>query len=410
VARAITTVHLPGADGSQFAELALYDDDGLLRLQRLDGVAELHDLSLDGERLVMVSTGNDRILSLDLAAGLAPEPELLLASGREIDSWHLNCVESHEGRLFATAFGRRTGWSWRRPGAWGAAAEAEGTGELFEVASGRSVVGDLSKPHSPRRWREAWVVADSGRGRLLVAQDDGGRREIDCGGWTRGLIIRGDLALVGISVRRGGTSPGGHSRVEVYDLATGSLVASEPVAFEEVYDLLLVPLPLVEGLRRGAATNALRILERAAVEGLWPVDAPDATIAPLPAEDHRAPLEAAVPSSVTAGEELALVVRARYEGAAPIASVGDHAVSLGWYWDDAGGAEQGRCAFGQVLVGGDAVELVCPVAVPYDAGRHLLHLGFVQEGVAWFDGGLDLELEVLDPRIQQSDDNRRPQP
>ena len=381
----------------------------LLRLQRLDGVAELHDLLFEGSRLVLVSTGNDRVVALDLDTGLRPDFEPLLDSGRGIDSWHLNCVSSFEGRLFATGFGREEGWSWRRPGAWGAPADAEGTGELFELLSGRSVVAGLSKPHSPRRWREAWVVANSGRGGLVVAHDDGRRQEIDCGGWTRGLVVHGDLALVGISVRRGGEGPADHGRVEVYDLAAGSLVASEPVGFEEVYELLLVPHHLVAGLRRGAASNALRILERAAVEGLWPPTAPEATVAPLPASEHRATIEAAVPGQVRAGEELALRLRARYEGREPVASIGDHAVSLGWYWDDAGGPEQGRCGFGQVLRGGDALELICPVAVPYEAGPHRLHLGFVQEGVAWFDGGLDLDVEVLDPRDQIPEERRSSQ-
>ena len=95
-----------------------------------------------------------------------------------------------------------------------------------------------------------------------------------------------------------------------------------------------------------------------------------------------------------AAQELEISVTLTYLGSTPVASIGDTAVSLGWYWDNAAGEEQGRCGFGQILTQGSTTTLMCPITVPYEIGTHQFHLGMVQESVAWFEGGIDLEILV----------------
>jgi len=394
LARAITTVHLPGADGTQRAEIAIFDEDGLLRIERFDGIGELHDLHIDDTGLTVVSTGSDKIVRIESAQGFRPSYTTIFGSGRRVDSWHLNCITSHAGDLYATAFGLKKGWSWRRSGSVGAPSSADGTGVLFNVTTNTIVAENFTKPHSPRRWRESWVVADSGENNIVIIDDDGQRTTIDCLGWTRGLSIINDVALVGISARRlrdpSADSHLGH--VLLVDLNTRRIVGKAELPFDEVYDVSLVATPLVNGLRKGVASNALRIFERVRSLGLLENHSID--VPTVPEQQRRALVETTLPSQVVAGSELELDVTVTYEGTTAVASLGDHAVSLGWYWDDAGGHEQGRCGFAQVLEQGDTLHMVCPIAVPFAAGEHLLHVGLVQEAVAWFDGGLDVTVFV----------------
>ena len=396
VARAITTVHLHGADGTQFAEVALYDETGLLRLERLDGIGELHDISLEGDAMILVSTGNDRIVRYQAGQGFQPSFETLLTSKRQIDTWHVNCVTPHNGELFATAFGRRSGWTWRRSGKAGAAASANETGELFNVTTGEIVAKGFTKPHSPRRWKDSWILADSGKGSVVVIPDDGDFTTIDCGGWTRGLVIVGDHALVGVSVRRGAQAEedSQESQLKVIDLIAKTVIATEPLPFEEVYELVTIPNRLIAGLQRGVATNALRIYERSRAEDLWPRAEDNPLTRPLPEQDWFATITAQIPPTVQAAQELEISVTLTYLGSTPVASIGDTAVSLGWYWDNAAGEEQGRCGFGQILTQGSTTTLMCPITVPYEIGTHQFHIGMVQESVAWFEGGIDLEILV----------------
>ena len=77
-------------------------------------------------------------------------------------------------------------------------------GCLVDVASGEIVLGELSMPHSPRLYREALYLLNSGTGELGRADLAGGRFEpiAFCPGFLRGLAFLGDYAVVGLSKPR----------------------------------------------------------------------------------------------------------------------------------------------------------------------------------------------------------------
>lgn len=74
-------------------------------------------------------------------------------------------------------------------------------GALLEISTGRILTGDLSMPHSPRLHQGELYVLNSGKGELLRIDRDSGEYEVvaQLPGFTRGLDIIGNIAVVGLS-------------------------------------------------------------------------------------------------------------------------------------------------------------------------------------------------------------------
>jgi len=112
------------------------------------------------------------------------------------DHCHLNGLGMQAGRpAMVTAF-----CATDQPGGW-RAADRFTKGVLISVADNRVVARGLCMPHSPR-WHEGrWWLCNSGHGMLCTFDEQLGRCEEFCAlpGFTRGLCLVGNHALVGLS-------------------------------------------------------------------------------------------------------------------------------------------------------------------------------------------------------------------
>ncbi|MCH2113682.1 MAG: TIGR03032 family protein [Pirellulales bacterium] len=115
------------------------------------------------------------------------------------DHCHLNGLGMKAGRpAMVTAF-----CATDQPGGW-RKTDRFTKGVLMSVAENRIVADGLCMPHSPR-WHEGrWWLCDSGHGVLSVHDPHGERCEEFCAlpGFTRGLCLVGQHALVGLSKMR----------------------------------------------------------------------------------------------------------------------------------------------------------------------------------------------------------------
>ncbi len=116
------------------------------------------------------------------------------------DRCHLNGLAIRAGRpAMATAFcDTSRGGVWREQ-------DRFTSGVVIDVVQNRVVVRGLSMPHSPRWHHGRWWFCNSGQGTLSVFQPETGESEEVCSlpGFTRGLQMVGDFALVGLSrIRR----------------------------------------------------------------------------------------------------------------------------------------------------------------------------------------------------------------
>jgi uncharacterized protein (TIGR03032 family) len=177
-----------------------YDRLYVPRQAHSTGDLDVHDIATDGDgRVVFVNTAWSCLATLSERYSFAPlwQPPFISRLAPE-DRCHLNGLAMEGGRpAFVTAVSRSdvaAGWRERRH---------EG-GCLLDVASGETVLGDLSMPHSPRLAGGRLWLLNSGTGELGFADRVRGRFEpvAFCPGFLRGLAFLGDFAVVGLSKPR----------------------------------------------------------------------------------------------------------------------------------------------------------------------------------------------------------------
>jgi acetolactate synthase-1/2/3 large subunit len=368
-------------------EVLTYDDRGVARYLRLDSLEAPHDIAWDDRHLVVVSTGNNRLLWISPAGEVARTWQ---APGQG-DAWHLNCLYCHDGRLLVSAFGRyprHRDWSGRL---------AEPAGILFDVATGRDVLSGLQCPHHPRFVDGAWLVCNSAGQEIVHVEPQTGavRRRVALAGWTRGVAVSDDYLFVGESARRRDAVRWSTASIAVVCRRTWTLLGRLPLPCREVYDLLLAPAALLEGVRRGFRTNAQRAAEqeqyglfaRAGVEParLW------ATGDPLPPEACRVHLAADVPDLLEADADVELSCTLENAGSALLVSAPPNPVLLSYRWFEAATGrwlaepEALRTRLPHTLVPGRPVACRMKVRAPATPGKYQLRITLVQEHVAWFD-------------------------
>ncbi len=159
-----------------------------------------------------------------------------------------------------------------------------GGGLVIDVASGETVVGGLSMPHSPRLYRgDLWMI-QSGSGEFGRVDLDSGRFEPLCflPGFARGLSFTGKYAVIGLSHPREGRTFEGLALNErlkaegvshkcaicVVNLETGDLEHRLEIegVVQELYDVAVIPKvrrPSLLGFR----SDEIRFMVKPVIEG-----------------------------------------------------------------------------------------------------------------------------------------------
>ncbi|MDB5986738.1 MAG: hypothetical protein JWR16_1791 [Nevskia sp.] len=209
----------------------------------------VHDLAFGDEGLWWVNTRMSclSLLSRDYSVEPRWTPRFISDLAPE-DRCHLNGLALKDGKPFAvTALGTGdTLASWRDT-------RRDG-GVVIDVGSGEIVLRGLAMPHSPRSYRDALWVLNSGAGQLLRL-DASGKSEVVCElpGYLRGLCFAHDYALVGLCQIRESNIFGGMPVQEKYPqlqcaIAVISLRSGLCVGMlrfvsgcTEIYDLRFLP-------------------------------------------------------------------------------------------------------------------------------------------------------------------------
>jgi len=363
------------------SELLLYDGSGVERYVRLDDVVDPHDVIWDGSHYVVASTTANGLF------WLSPQGDIVRrwqAPG-DGDAWHLNSLLLADGRLYAAAFGRfgrHREWIGHRGGR---------DGIVFDVESGDDVVTGLDCPHHPRRLDGSWLVCNSAQHELLDVDDDGRvLRRLELRSWTRGLAVAGDTLFVGESAARDQADAGGEASIAVVSLKDWRVRDRFALPCDEIYDIVVAPPELVEGVRRGFRTNPLRIAERdqlalfdqvgARPPRLW------ATGDALSPEQCRVTLSASLPQELTAGSWHEVTCRIENLGSAFLVSAPPHPVHISYRWVAGPTAVEGeRTRLPQSIAPKTSAECYLGLRTPPTPGTYELRVTLVQEGVAWFD-------------------------
>jgi uncharacterized protein (TIGR03032 family) len=160
------------------------------------GDISIHDLAWGGQELWIVNTRFSCLCTLSNNYNFLPQwqPEFISAIAPE-DRCHLNGMAMVNGMpKYVTVLGRTN-----IPGGW--REEKSHGGCILEVPSSKVITEGLSMPHSPRLARGVLWVLNSGKGELITVDPNSGKQEVilELPGYTRGLVIVGKYAFVGLS-------------------------------------------------------------------------------------------------------------------------------------------------------------------------------------------------------------------
>jgi hypothetical protein len=218
--------------------LEQYDREGLVCMRRVRHCTDTHSLTRVGEEIAVCSTGTNEVIFLD--DGGRELRRWSPDDSAEGDSWHINSLAVHDGRLFVTCFGRfplYRGWQGRM----------EGSGLLLDVEANRAILQGFSGPHDPARIEGGWVLNDAARSRTLLVPDGGPAQVIaELPGFARGLAVLPDVYVIGFSSHRYGPRQDGGGGVLVVDRRSHQVIQSIRLPYLEVGHI--VPAPSAEVL------------------------------------------------------------------------------------------------------------------------------------------------------------------
>lgn len=395
-------------------ELLVYDRRGVVRYYRIDGLGDGHDVLWDGSNYVVVSSHTNTII------WLAPSGEVVRVwrAAEAEDAWHLNCLVMRGGDLHVCAFGR-----FMRSREWNED-RLRPSGFVCNFSTGEDILTGLAQPHTPRFLDDAWLVCNSAQSELLELEATGAmRRRLQLRGFTRGIAITDDYLFIGESASRKAPQAEQLATIAVVHRETWQVCKRIALPVREVYDIVVVPLALVDGVRRGFRTNATRAMEqdqRTMFErvGIAPVRL-WAVADPLPPEACKVQIAADLPAKMSAGASVEVPCTIQNAGGAFYMSAMPNPVQIGYKWLDPGTGEfvqpeqWQRTPLPRTLSPGDSIACIVRIVAPQRAGSFILRLTLVQEMVSWFDdidpaNALSIETDVVadDAMPTQTDRDR----
>lgn len=154
----------------------------VIDLWPLPSVSEPHSIAVHEGVPYVVSTGTNSVIRVEEGR----ETVYWTPESGDQDHIHINSIASHDGRLYASAFGPKAGVLW---------SDAR-EGYVVDLESRKPLLRPLYHPHSLIPTGDGFLICESSRQRLVC--EDGQVLPIE-GGYARGLAVTRDEIVVGIS-------------------------------------------------------------------------------------------------------------------------------------------------------------------------------------------------------------------
>lgn len=368
-------------------EILVYDERGITHYLRVDELSDAHYLVWDNEHLAISSTGTNSIIWITLGGEIV---RCWRAPGED-DSWHLNGIYLHDGRLYACAFGKYPNYRGYKDRI------AQGDGFIFELESGHTVADGLCAPHNPLQFDGMWTVCDSLRNGVVQFDAATGRqiRQVELQSFTRGMAVTDEYLFVGESIQRKETGKETHGSFAVLRRSDLSLVARFPVPFREVSDIAAVPRALADGVGTGFRTNPLRVSETDQLQlfrevgveptRLWAVSER------LSEPQCRIRVTAQIPKSLVARRLTLIDCEVTNVGDGFLCSELPYPVYISYKWKRTATSpefphlEGIRTRLTKTLAPGESIRCRIEVQPPDIDGEVRLTITMLQEQVVWFD-------------------------
>lgn len=237
--------------GLQPARLVRYADGEECGVTSGEDFGDIHDVLLEGQFHYVVKTDANEVVKLDERG---QERQRWTLPG-ERDSWHVNCLARWGNRLVFSAFGDlRVHEEYKQK-------SREG-GFVQDLDTGEKLITGLSQPHSLVAEGDRLLLANSetfeireydGSGHLLRS------KKFD--GYTRGILLHGNVLYVGLSRSRNvNLGPIAHAVVIALDAGTWEEIARHPLPANEIFSIQRLDAVEMPAVLARLASHASRFL------------------------------------------------------------------------------------------------------------------------------------------------------
>jgi hypothetical protein len=260
-------------DGDHPTEVSL--SDGSTRPWAIDGLGDLHELSLVDDRLLIANTGHDEVIEatpdgrLIMREDLGPYRHRRSRSidherplGGALAPYGPPCGDHfHANQAFVSGQGTRCVLvhhcdGFRPLRHLQGRLIGHGHGGVIDLDRGTIHRLELTAPHSARWTGSHHIVLDSGRGHLAVFDAAWAPLlRVPVGGWGRGLALdaRCSTAFVATSAirhrYRSEAGMAGANQIVAVDLRTWKVVARRPIdCVEQLWSIRMFPIAIGEAL------------------------------------------------------------------------------------------------------------------------------------------------------------------
>lgn len=226
-------------NGDKKGEIIKYTQDEFY-YYRIVSLIDGHDVLMEGNHMVAVSTGTNDIIWMDEHGNVSKSWH---APG-EADSWHLNCLNIVDNKLHVSAFGR-----FKKHRGWHGSTKA---GLIFQLDDNKviPVIEKLECPHTPRFIDNQWILCDSRNAQVLFI-DPGTKSQISVKtkGWARGLAFTKESIFIGQSSMRKTLAQTASVAVccKNKKIITGEI----NIPCHEIYDLAVIPVERLDDIAKG---------------------------------------------------------------------------------------------------------------------------------------------------------------
>ncbi|MFZ5844599.1 MAG: DUF4915 domain-containing protein [Pseudomonadota bacterium] len=198
----------------------------------VDGVDDIHDVTLLDSFVYVVSTGKNQIIKLNLQG---EESQRWVFPG-EPDSWHINSITCWNGRIIFSAFADVR----RHRGYKGA---SDGAGFVQDLLSGERIIKGLSQPHSLTPFNGNLLIANSEKKEVLCFSPSTEllwRMRFD--GYVRGIAVSEDSLYVGLSRSRN-IDDAGLQSAQIVEVGLEDFCERwrSDIPANEIYDIRVIP-------------------------------------------------------------------------------------------------------------------------------------------------------------------------
>jgi hypothetical protein len=236
----------------------------------LEGCKDAHSVVFQDGYVYVVSTGTNEIYRAHFQGGALKDEELYWqfpGVRYDRDEIHLNGMTVDGGRLICSCFGEKT-----EDGSWGT------NGRIIYLDTGEIIREKLKHPHTPLIAGNRLFFAESATDKVYAYEKSERGiwvldKELQLGGYTRGLALMDGYLLVGISASRKVSrsqktvisdplySP--DAAVVTIDLVSYDQKSAVNLSLygREVYDLMLLPSMLASRQSNDVVVERLREME-----------------------------------------------------------------------------------------------------------------------------------------------------